>query len=214
MKNSELLTQLTDNLQPVSPPESAGRFALKSGFGALLFVVVVIFLVSPREDLISAFQQRDLWLQLSTFTILLFSALFVIAWSGQPGRREPLLLARLILGLVAISGLVQLARVFGVGQVVVSEAAHVGRAGCSLVGLAFGAATSVFLMRAARRAASTQPWRTGLFVGLAGAAVAGVAVTLHCANRNELHLFLWHFLVPMVVMNGAGFFIGQKWLRW
>jgi hypothetical protein len=214
VKTDDLISQLTENLKPVQSPEKPLVFALKWGIGSLALIVLAVLNLRPRMDLVQSMQHFDTWAQLGAFALLLFSSLGLVAWSSSPGREGFKKYLKGVFTVLALLALIQFIRVLGLSGDLMAEGLAVLGSRCAMVAMIFGAISGAFMTWKARQGASTHPLMSGLVVGLAAVGAGGVAITLHCSSLNGMHILVWHFLLPLVVMALAGAFVGRKILRW
>lgn len=214
MKTDDLISQLTENLKPVQSPEKPLSFALKWGIGSLVLIVLVILSLLPRIDLMQSLQHFDTWAQLGAFALLLFASLGLVSWSSSPGKEGFKKYLKGVFAILALLALIQVVRVLGLSEDLMAEGLAVLGSRCALVAMIVGAVTGALITWKARQGASTHPLMSGLVLGLAAVGAGGVAITLHCSNLNGMHILVWHFLLPLIVMAVAGSFVGRKILRW
>lgn len=214
MKTDDLISQLSLDLKPVRRPEKPWVFAVKWSVVSLAGVVLLTVFISPRTDLFQALQEIGTILEIVSFSGLLFASLLLVAWTSSPGRPLPVRYSQILLGFLALCGVVNFVRVFGIGPEVLREGLEIIGSRCTLLAVAFGVLSGGFFAFKTRQGASTNPVVSGLLVGLAALGVGGVAITLDCGSDNGMHILLWHFLLPLGVMTALGFGISKKFLRW
>ncbi|MBS1970447.1 MAG: DUF1109 domain-containing protein [Bdellovibrionales bacterium] len=214
MKTDDLISQLTKNLQPVRSPEKPLTFALKWGVGSLVLIVLVILSLRPRVDLMQSLQHFDTWAQLGAFSLLFFASLGLVSWSSSPGKEGLKKYLKAVFAVLSLLALIQVVRILGLSEELMSEGLSVLGSGCAMVAMSVGTVTGAFLTWKARQGASTHPLMSGLVLGLAAVGAGGVAITLHCSSLNGMHILVWHFLLPLIVMAIVGSFVGRKILHW
>jgi hypothetical protein len=87
------------------------------------------------------------------------------------------------------------------------------RGRCGPIVLVVASLQMMIGMLIARRAASTNLYRTGAWLGVSAGALALVAIQLICDHENFLHLLLWH-AAPAALIVGVGSVVGRRFLRW
>lgn len=214
MKTDDLISQLTKDLKPVKAPELPIVFALKWGLVSLAIVVFIIAGFRPRLDLLQSLEHFDTWIQLGAFALLLFASLGLVAWASTPGREGFKKYLKSIFALLSLLAMVQVVRLLGMSRELLSEGLAILGSRCALVATTVGAVTGFFVAWKARQGASMHPLWSGIVLGFAAVGAGGVAITLHCASQNGMHIFVWHFLLPLFVMGVAGSVVGRKILRW
>lgn len=214
MKTDDLISQLSADLKPVKPAESVFSFTMKWTLLSVVAVVVVTVGIQPRIDLLQTLASFDTWVQLFGFALLLMTSLALTGWASSPGRSGlQKYLRAVFLGLAAVA-IIQTVRLLGVSEAVLAEGLSVLGSRCAMVSMTVGVLTGALLAWKSRQGATTQPLLSGLVLGLAAVGTGGIAITLHCASQNGMHIFMWHFLLPLMVMAVLGSWIGQKLLRW
>jgi hypothetical protein len=214
VKTDDLISQLSQDLKPVKTPEKPFVFAIKWGVLSLALIVIMILGLQPRIDLLQSLQQFDTWVQLGAFALLLFASLALVSWASSPGKDGFKKYLKAVFALLSGLAVIQVVRVLGLSEVLLMEGLSVLGSRCALVAMAVGVATGLFVTWKVRAGASTHPLLSGLVVGLAAVGAGGVAITLHCASSNGMHILVWHFLLPLVVMTMVGSLVGRKILRW
>lgn len=214
MKTEDLISQLSQNLQPVKAPERPLVFAGKWGVLILALTTLAVVGLQPRMDLIQSLQSFDTWAQLGVFAVLLFASLALVSWASSPGKEGFKKYLKAVCALLSVAAVIQAVRILGLSEALLMEGLSIFGSRCALVAMAVGAATGMAVTWKVRAGASTQPLLSGLIVGLAAVGAGGVAITLHCASQNGMHILVWHFLLPLFVMTVAGLLVGRKILRW
>lgn len=214
MKTDDLISQLSSDLKPVKPAESVFVFAIKWTVFSIVAVILVIVGLQPRFDLLQTLASFDTWAQLLGFALLLLTSLGLAGWASSPGRSGLYKYLRAVFLVLAVLAVIQTIRLLGVSQAVLAEGLSVLGSRCAIVSMIVGVLTGAFYTWKARQGATTHPLLSGLVLGLAAVGAGGVAITLHCASQNGMHIFIWHFILPLLVMTAIGSWIGQKLLRW
>lgn len=214
MKTDDLISQLAQDLKPVKAPEKPLYFAIKWSLLSLALIVLAVVGLRPRIDLLQSLEHVDTWIQLGAFALLLFASLSLVAWASSPGREGFKKYLKSIFALLSLLAVIQVVRILGISRDLLAEGLAILGSRCAMVAMIVGAVTGVFVTRKIRQGASMHPLWSGVVLGLAAVGAGGVAITLHCASQNGMHILIWHFLLPLVVMAMAGSFVGRKLLRW
>lgn len=214
MKTDDLISQLSQDLQPVKAPEKPLLFVAKWVFFSVIVVVLAILGLHPRIDLLQSLEHFDTWLQLAGFAALLFASLYLTAWSSSPGKPGLQKYLKMIFAVLALLTVLQVLRVLGIDQAAAAEGVALLGSRCALVAMTVGAVTGAFITWKTRQGASTSPLLSGLIIGFAAVGAGGIAITLHCSSQNGMHILVWHFLLPLIVMAATGSFVGRRFLRW
>jgi len=211
MNTEDLIHKLVLDLKPVKRVSSIEARFLFWLCAAVLSLVVAIFVVGLRPDLLSEITSVKFGFQMGAIAgLAIFSALTAILISvpGSEASRMPF-----ILTVASFLGWF----VYLIGTVMTSpaEALHAGEGiCCSRTALLFALPVVGVLAVMAYRAAPIRPRLVGLFLAFAGAGVGALAALISCANDNSMHLIVWHFL-PLLLIGSAGVFLGYffNWQR-
>jgi hypothetical protein len=138
---------------------------------------------------------------------LLFSGVIPGAAKWEGGTRR-LMGAALSLGLLVVLFL-QAEHFSTFNQFFSSGVSSAAR--CALHAFASGLIATLALMLVWRRTDPFSPGTTGAMLGLFGGLAGAVSIELTCHNGEGLHLTLGHGLAALV-LAGAGYLVGRKWL--
>ncbi len=212
MKTHDMIQNLSNEPKPDQPHFYRSSFLIWS-LGTTALLALFFYLIPTRADLSLKLASTSF----QTETLLLFILFFVSTWlayrsaiPGLLGQQEQLIGVALIavfgafvLSKLSISGLAN--------ELHMEMDFYRGRCGPILLILA-GLQTIVGMF-VARRAAPTNLYRTGAWLGVSAGAMALVTVQLFCDHENFLHVVIWHAL-PATFLVGTGALLGRRFLRW
>lgn len=214
MKTENLIKSISENLSPVRPLQNyVIRFAKWLG-ATLLCMGAIIPTLGLRHDISTALAEPRFLAELMmliSLALLSASAAFVLSVPNETKAKIvrifpfiPLSIWTLIL-------------VFDFSKILSSDgmSAFVFDDGMACVGDIFvlGVVPGALLFIMLKKAAPTKLGWSGFLAVLAIASFGAIGSQLMCSNAQPMHLILWH-LMPVVILGGAGVFIGRKLLRW
>ncbi|MBK7844179.1 MAG: DUF1109 family protein [Bdellovibrionales bacterium] len=207
MRNPKLIDQLTTNLEAVTPISPLRNTVIWSAV-SLAFVAVGLTMMQLRQisDVISQPMSviSGLWFLVNSF-FLAFAASVV----GQPGRKNQ--------GLILSIGFATYLLLIGVllgSAITLKNPMALSGMDCIIGVGALSVMPLIFFLRLVRKLAPTSPWLMGLLLGISTSALGAFGIGFSCAMDDPLHLLVFHFVAPAMVLGGIGAFAGKKWLRW
>jgi len=215
MKTEDLIQKLSIDLVPTKPMQSPLRMtAIFSSIG-LVLIGASFFMMSSRIDLKEQLSNPKFFFEIGISFLLALAALALSTFLSRPGQQDKTKkLEKLCVGFLA---LVLLYDGFKVAQLSQSQL-HLGmnlsgiECFASVLGysIMLGAAVMFWL----RKGASTNPRLSGLVIGTACVAMGNVSITFFCGIDNGMHIFLWHFILPMLAALILGVTASRFLLKW
>lgn len=213
MKTNDLIKQLSGNLAP-TPKNSSWPVSFLAWFMAPAIVLFAAFYFLPlRADLGS----RSLSILFQAQTVLCIAmfvaALLVARRSAIPGalssRDEKIGWAILAVMAVVLASQVSLTdlRAEFWGEM------DFYRGRCGPILLIIGTLDAALAAFVARKAASTRPGLTGVWIALSAAALGLIVTQFICDHENFLHVVIWHF-TPVAILVGVGVALGRRVFKW
>lgn len=213
MQTNELVKTLAGDLKA----QSSDRFYRQAFWmwaGGTLALLGLSFLILPiRPDLSERI--KSLFFDSGTFLcfITFLATAYVAYRSSIPGllqKREVQIAQFFIVALVAL-----LISKFPFGSVRGEWNGEFSfyRGGCGPLIFMLGAFETTVAILVARRGATTEPVRTGLWIALSAGALGLFIMQFICEHETFFHLLLWH-AIPVGLLAVVGALIGRKWLRW
>lgn len=207
MSNSKLIDQLTKDFTPVKPI-SPLRITFIWTLLSLVFVTMALMMMPQRQmsDLLSEPIAiiTTLWFLLNSIGLV-----FAIIIAGLPGRKNQ----RLVLSITIGAYVLLIGVLLGAAVMSKSSVALTGME-CVMGVTILGSMPLVFLFTLMRKLAPTSPWLIGLLAGLSSCAFGAFGLAFSCTNDEPLHLLVFHFALPAILVGGIGALIGRKLLRW
>jgi hypothetical protein len=207
MRNPKLIDQLTTDLEAVTPISPLRNTLIWSAM-SLVFVAAVLMMMPLRQvsDLISQPMAviSSLWFFVNS-VLLAFTANVV----GQPGRRNQ----RLILSIGFATYLLLIGVLLGAAITAKSPMALSGT-DCIIGVTALSAMPLIFFFGLVKNLAPTSPWLMGLLLGFSTSALGAGGIGFSCAVDDPLHLLVFHFVAPALLLGGIGTFLGRRLLKW
>ncbi|MDR1853965.1 MAG: DUF1109 domain-containing protein [Azoarcus sp.] len=213
MKTDELIVMLATGVSAVDRNETRRRFALATGLGGLLALILMLTTLGLRTDLAAALATPMFWAKLAFAVVPAVVGLIAVFRLGRPGARVGWAFIVLAVPVLAMWAL-------GVAQLVAAPAENraallFGRTWllCPLlIGLL---ATPVFILvlSALKDLAPTRPTLTGAMAGIASGAVGATVYCLHCPEMAAPFVSVW-YLLGMLIPAVVGAACGRRVLRW
>lgn len=207
MRNPKLIDQLTSDLRAVRPI-SPLRNTLLWTMVSLIFVAIALMMM-PQRPVSQMLEQpmaviSGLWFLVNS-VFLAFTANII----GMPGRTNQ----RLVLSISFAIYLLLIGVLLGAAITLRSPMALSG-SDCVMAVVVLSIIPLAFFFNIVRKLAPTSPWLMGLLLGLSTCAMGAFGIGFSCANEDPLHLLIFHFIAPAVLLGGLGAFVGKKWLKW
>jgi hypothetical protein len=214
MRTEELIDLLAREAVPVrrSPPPAL-LAALLVAF-ALAASMAGAWLMGTRPDLSGALANPSFLLANAVLFGLLALAAAGSGALAVPGRvrrlRPRAVLGALLLAAAILVFLLRWPWLYGVSWGLwLSWGAN-----CTLRTLVLGGPATAVGIWLHRRGASTQPALSGGLIGGAAGSQGANAMGWACGIDEPLHVLLWHFVIPTVLLAALGAWAGRRWLRW
>ena len=212
MRTDDLIQALASDLRPVPRNFIPSRISLGVAIGALASIGLLIALIGPRPDLLSALGAASFWWKAGYMVMTAMAALWLVVRLARPGSpsRDLWFLALPIVLYLPFVGL-------ELGQ---TDQAHwesmlLGHGWRRCTWLVLGLSVPVFagLLWAFREFAPTNPETAGAAAGICSGAIAGIVYCLHCPTDTALFALTWYTLA-FAIAGGLGALIGRHFLRW
>lgn len=191
-------------MKPISPLRSTLVWTLLS----FVFVGIALMMMPRRQvsDLLSEpiAIVTTLWFLLNSVGLV-----FAINIAGIPGRKNQ----RLILS-IAIGAYVLLIGVLLGAVVMTKNSIALTGMECVMGVTVLSSMPLMFLFVLIKKLAPTSPWLIGLLAGLSACAFGAFGLAFSCTNEEPLHLLVFHFILPAILLAIIGSVIGRKWIRW
>jgi len=211
MKTEALIRALAlDAARPVVPVRRLVLSALFAG-GAVSLLLFTL-LLRPRSDLATALQSPGFCLKVVAAMCLASTAatlLGVLARPTPPSRSMAMLtLAPLLLMAGVAIELFVLPSDTWHARLIGRNAPH-----CLALIPLLSVAPAACLFLALRRAAPARPGLAGAVIGLAAGGIGAILYALTCPDDSPLFVAVWYSFA-VVIVCGASFMAGRRWLRW
>lgn len=214
MKTEDLIDSLSSDLKPVKPLENIYVFASKGSLASILVIAIVLYGFGLRSDVWSNLISGAGLQQFLVFGALLFSSLLLGAWWSVPGRPKSSVLLTLVCASLLALGFVNLILVLGMTPMDLLRGPDRESFNCAILTSLTGGVCGMFFILKSRRGAFTRPVFGGVVLALAALGAGGLAITLHCGSDQGMHVFVGHFLLPLLVISVSGLIAGRLFLRW
>ena len=211
MKTEALIRALAlDAGRPVVPVARLVATALLAGAAASLLLFALM--LQPRSDIAAALYSPGFCLKVAAAACLAATAVTSLGGLARPMPRNR------SMGLLAIPPLLLLVGVVIELAVLPSDTWHarlIGRNAPHCLALIplLSAAPAACLFLALRRAAPARPGLAGAVVGLAAGGIGAILYAVTCPDDSPLFVAAWYSFA-IVVVSGACFIAGRRWLRW
>jgi hypothetical protein len=214
MKTDDLIQKLSSEAIPAKRQDRPMMFALKGSALAILVLGLLLVFFQPNTSLGIRIEHFEFFVGLFGFAGVLVSGLLLTAWGMTPGRAHGrrYLLATLFF-LIALLLFYFLSMPFDAGTIEKGMEVTNG-VRCGLATFVASFILSAVLTFVTRNGASVRPSVTGLAIAAASFGFGGIMITVHCGSENVMHIALWHYVVPILLIAPLGYFLGRKFLRW
>lgn len=211
MKTEDLIRALA--LDAGKPIVTVGRLvatALSAGAAASLLLFTAA--LQPRPDIAAALYSPGFCLKIAAAACLALTAVTLLGEVARPlPRRRSLCVLTLAPLLLVVGVAVELI-------VLPSDTWHarlIGRNAPHCLALipSLSAAPALCLFLALRRSAPAKPGLAGIIVGLAAGGIGAILYALTCPDDSPLFVAAWYSFA-IVIVAGACFIAGRRWLRW
>ncbi len=215
MKRDDLIQNLSQNLQPVKPMLSPVRMTLNFALLGLGFVAFSFLLMSTREDLSTRIVHPKFLFEIFLAFALSVSALALAVYLSRPGQDAAVSkLAKICIGFLAFSLTYNIFQVFALSRSQIHLGLNLSGLECFAAVFGFALVLGATLVFWLKRGASTAPSASGLVIATAGVALGNVSISFFCGFDNGMHVFLYHFAVPILASGISGLISARLFLRW
>jgi len=211
MKTEALIRALA--LDAGRPVVSIGRLvATALLIGAAASLLLFMLLLQPRPDIAAAFYSAGFCLKVAASACLALTAGTLLGVVARPmSRGRSLGVLTLAPSLLAVGVAVELLALPGDtwhARLIGHNAPH-----CLALIPLLSAAPAVCLFVALRRAAPARPGLAGVIVGLVAGGIGAFLYALTCPDDSPLFVAAWYSFA-IIIVTGACFIAGRRWLRW
>jgi hypothetical protein len=213
MKTDDLISSLSERLEPTSPRAPLWGMALWVAGGLAVSTLLMLTVLGLRPDFMTAMGTGMFWTKF-TYTLALGAVgLWLAERLGRPGAtvgRPARMLQSLVVGFIVLAAI----RYFTAPaadhtRMLMGHSARV--CPCSI--LALSAPLLLATLLAMRRLAPTNPTLTGFASGLAAGGMAAFVYAFSCNESAMPFVAAWYTL-PVLVCGVVGAAIGRFALRW
>jgi hypothetical protein len=211
MKTEQLIRALAlDAGRPILSVNRLLATALAAGAAASLLLFALA--LRPRPDIATALYSPGFCLKIA---VALGLALAAVTLLGEVARPVP---RRRSLGVLTVAPLLLAAGIAVELSLLPSDTWHarlIGRNAPHCLALIplLSSAPAFCLFLALRRAAPARPGLAGIIIGLAAGGMGAVIYALTCPDDSPLFVAAWYSFA-IVIVAGACFIAGRRWLRW
>ena len=211
MQTEELIRALA--LDAGRPIVSVRRLIATALFvGAAASLLLFTLLLRARPDIASALYSPGFCLKVVAAACLALTAMTLLGEVARPLPRGRSLGVLMLAPVLLVAGVaVELA-------VLPSDTWHsrlIGRNASHCLALIpfLSAAPALCLFLALRRSAPARPGLAGAIVGLAAGGIGAILYALTCPDDSPMFVAAWYSFA-IVIVTGACFIAGRRWLRW
>jgi len=207
MRNPKLIDQLASNLEAVRSISPLKNTIVWAG-ASLVFLSLALMMMPLRQVL----QMIEAPIAVISGIWFLVNAVFLAFTAnilGVPGQKNqrPLLIVSFAIYLLFIGVLLGAAITLKSPMVLSGTDCIVGVTALSIMPL-------IFFFGIVRKLAPTSPWMMGLLLGLSTCALGAFGIGFSCTIDDPLHLLIFHFLAPALLLGSLGTILGKKILKW
>lgn len=211
MKTEDLIRALA--LDAAQPVVTVGRLvAVAVSAGAAASLLLFTAALQPRPDIAAALYSPGFCLKMAAAACLALTAITLLGEVARPlpCRRSlrVLTLAPLLLVLGVAIELILVPSETWHARLIGRNAAH-----CLALIPLLSASPALCLFLALRRAAPARPGLAGIIVGLVAGGIGAILYALTCPDDSPLFVAAWYSFA-IVIVCGACFIAGRRWLRW
>lgn len=211
MKTENLIRALA--LDAAQPVVTVGRLvAVAVSAGAAASLLLFTAALQPRPDIAAALYSPGFCLKMAAAACLALTAITLLGEVARPlpCRRSlrVLTLAPLLLVLGVAIELILAPSESWHARLIGRNAAH-----CLALIPFLSASPALCLFLALRRAAPARPGLAGVVVGLVAGGIGAILYALTCPDDSPLFVAAWYSFA-IVIVCGACFIAGRRWLRW
>lgn len=213
MKTDDLINLLATGVEAIEPHAVERRFAKALGLGATAAFVLMLILLSVRNDLAEAALSPMFWVKFGFVASLLGAGVFASMRLSRPGTplgNTPVFVALPILAIWVLAAYALMTE-----EPELRLTLLLGKTWSSCPFLIAMLSLPVFatVIRAMKGLAPTQPRQAGFAAGLLAGATAALVYCLHCPESSAPFIGLWYtlgILIPAII----GATLGRWLLRW
>ena len=212
MRTDDLIAQLSERLEPVSPRAALNVLSWAALLGLVGSTILMLGLLGPRHDIARAMTSFGMWTKLIyTFSIAAFGFWLVERW-GRPGANatrpaQVLILPVLVIALLAAGQL--LAPGADTRILVLGHSSRV----CAFLVALTSLPTLIATFWALKQMAPTNLTWAGLGAGLFAGATGAFVYSFHCTESSAPFIGIWYSL-GILLTAGIGGILGRNLLRW
>ena len=212
MRTDDLLTELSDALEPVQKGAVARTLAIGLICGVIGSVLLMMVTIGIRRDLAQAVEGGAFWMKVTYTLAIAGVGLRIVERSGRPGTdaRRPLALLALPGLAIALLMAIQLAPADANRYtLIMGQSSKV----CGLLIAFLSIPLFASLFWALRRLAPTRLTQAGASAGLLAGSVAASIYASHCPESAAPFVAIWYTSgILLTTLVGAA--LGRWALRW
>ena len=212
MQTDDLITHLSDTIDPVAPGTVA-RFLFRGlAAGILVSVILMMTTLGLRPDLAQAIQGATFWMKFCYTLTIAALGLWVVERSGRPGCdpvRPSLFLVLPVLVILVIAAVQLLRPGANTHALIMGSSARV----CAFLIFALSIPLLGGIFWALRSLAPTRLLQAGAAAGLLSGSTAATIYALHCPETAAPFVAIW-YSAGILLSTLVGALLGRWALRW
>jgi len=210
MLTEQLIDDLTEKMQSVTPAPAPIWLFLKWGVGTMAYIAVALGFMGVRPDIMEKLHSPLFAVEIAVLSGIIASSLFAAALLAFPDmyqRQKTIWLPALMFLLFAAVLLME----FYADNPPAPLPPHTAE--CLLCISLLSLVPGAFILYGIRKFASTHYYMAGKVTTLAAFSIGALALRLSEPTDSMRHLVEWHYL-PMLGAAVAGLFLGKLCLKW
>lgn len=213
MKTHDLIQNLSKELEPSRPSDSAITFLGKWFLASLLLVGLWLLILPQRPDWLMRIKSADFLIECALWFLLAATSALIVHASRTPSLSTKIQ-SRIGIGLGLGFLLFLIIQSFGLNwheELHREMSFYQGRCGPLII--VFSVLLSTVFVWWARKGAPTNLNTTGAWLAFSTATLSSLAMQVICLHDQASHEIIWH-VIPVGLMTFIGFKTGSRWLRW
>ncbi|MCX6118162.1 MAG: NrsF family protein [Proteobacteria bacterium] len=203
MNTDDLITQLSNESEPVNPVDSPLKNLIKWSLVSLFCLSGAFALFGIRDDYYSAMLKPEVIIQVIFMVVLAISSALSAFLLSIPDVHKT---ATKVTPLLTLAGW----GLYLFIKILMGDGGEIGSGFSCIRDIAFlGLPIAAMILFIVRVQAKFNLFLTSIFAGLSAAALGAISAQFICHNDAILHLFFWHYL-PVVGISLLAVFIGKK----
>lgn len=211
--NEKLIQALSEDIQPVTPPQPLVVRLIKWAVPSLLCGMIGFFTLGFREEI---------FMNMSSIRFIIENILILIAGicmataafiSSIPGYKVLPVIILAVISSVIWAGIFLVSGNSIQGNLISTEVQNSRGMLCTMDVILLAVIPGIIIFIMLKRTAATHLGWTGSFAVVSIASIAALSSRFLCHNMDPTHLIVWHFM-PVVIMGFIGILLGKKLLKW